>query len=224
MKKQLFYLVVLAAFSQGCSSCTSMKVYRTVQKSVNLSYNFSPTGTSTSSASLTSGDIYALFSSVDGTIEKVDISGVSLSGDINAQQNTATEASLSANITKQNSTYLLLKTSKLIKTSENGLGTDILGTDGKYVTLNNALNSLNAEGLSILSEFCRNAIVPNRAHPGQPPTISTQPPLDMKATAVVPLNQRLVGTIYIRISASVTYFKCEPMYSGLLYNDTECSQ
>ncbi|MFN8354310.1 MAG: hypothetical protein U0Y10_07690 [Spirosomataceae bacterium] len=221
MKKQFIYLFLLAIFSQGCDSCTSIKVFRTVTKTVTLTYPFNVSGgESNQSTSISSSQVFTLFG--DGntgeSLERVDVTGVSLSGEINPQQNTANQAVISATITKNGGKFLLLRSTKMIKTGSTSLDTDLLGADGKYVTFNNALNSLNTDGLTIFREFFANAIRRYGAV-----TLPNEQRLDVTATSFVSPTERLVGTVYLRITASVTYYKCEPVAVALLYNDVECN-
>lgn len=214
MKKQLFYLVVLAAFSQGCGN-SSVRIYRTVTKTIPLSYNFNTTGSSTSTATLTSSQIYDLFASGDGAyIEKVDVSGVSLSGEIDKQQNTATQAILTATVQKNSESFTtsLLNTTKLVKVTDNDFSTDLLGANSQ--TFNNAVNSLNSAGLAIFQDFVSQSISRYK--------ISSNQTLKIQVISSVSANQRFAGTVYVRINATITYYKCEQMLNWIQYNNPPC--
>lgn len=201
MKKQLFYVLFLPLISQGCEECEKKGyITRTVSKTIPLSYSFNSTGTSTSTAKLLRNDIYELFKSDDEelSLERVDVTGVTLSGEINKQQNTANEVSISARVSQKDiisTPKQLIEVIRLVKTSETELGTGNAGG----VSFNNALNSLNALGLALFSDFCSKAVS----------KYSLVFPLEIEATAVAPATQRFAGTIFIRITASVTYKKCE---------------
>lgn len=200
MKKQLFYIIFLGIFSQGCEECEKKGyVTITVSKTIPLSYSFNSTGTSTSTAKLSRDDIYELFKSDDKEVflERVDVTGVTLSGEINKQQNTAAEVSISANISQKDFSSTpkkLIEISRLVKTSETELGTS--STNG--ITFNNVLTSLNSLGLGVFRDFCSKAVS----------KFGIAFPLEIETTASAPANQRFVGTIFIRITASVTYKKC----------------
>ncbi len=201
MKKQLFYIIFLGIFSQGCEECEKKGyVTRTVSKTIPLSYSFNSTGTSTSTARLLRDDIYNLFKSDDKELflERVDVTGLTLIGEINKQQNTASEVSISAKISQKDITFTpkqLIEVSRLVKTSETTLGT--ANTGG--VSLNNVLNSLNELGLFLFRDFCAKAV-------SKYPLLF---PLEIETTAVAPATQRFAGTIFINITASVTYKKCD---------------
>ena len=212
MKKQLFYIIFLGIVSQGCEQCEEkLKIRRTVNKTVPLSYVLNTTGTSNNTAIITASQVRSLFKSDEGTIEKIDVSGISLSGEIDKQQNTAKEAQFTAHVVDVNVLYgaLLLKTTKLIKVSDNDLEMDLLGTGGKNPSFNNAISSLNEEGLKIIKDFFASV---------KPFSNSS---IGVRLDSVVPANQRLVGTVYLKITASVSYYKCEKMPVIFLNNNDD---
>ena len=199
LKRQFLY-VLLSLLSQGCQECEKKGyVTTTVTKKILLSYDFNSTGTSTSTAKLLRETIYELFKSDDKELflERVDVTGVTLSGEIDKQKNTANDIVISTTVSQKDISSKvtpLIEVSRVIKTSETGLGTGSVGG----ITFNNALNSLNALGLGLFRDFCSKAV-------GKYTILF---PLETVTTAVVPANQRFVGTIYINITASVTYRKC----------------
>lgn len=197
MKKQLFYIIFLGIASQGCEECESKgKVYTTVTKTIDLSFNFNHTGTSTSSANLTSFQIANLFAKeVKGELSGVDVKSIMLYGDINTQQNTATEATVSAKIFDVGllgTESPLLNSTKMLKNGDGDFGANF----------SSAVYSLHAQGIGIFKKYL------GQWYYGS--SILLPPPsLKVDLTATVPTNQRLVGTINMRITASVTYYTCE---------------
>jgi hypothetical protein len=227
MKKQLFYIIFLGIFSQGCKECEEkVKIRRTVNKTIALSYKFNATGSSTNMATISSNELNKIFDiESDAKLEKIDVQGVSLSGEIDKTQNTATFANLSAQVSTLISAepnvpskgVVLLKETKLIKVNETDLATDLMGVGGSFptYTFNNAISSLNQDALIIIRNFFASALFSISAALNQK--------LDVEIYSSVPPNQRLVGTVYLRLSVSVTYTQCEAMPKGLFYTDEKCN-
>lgn len=224
MKKQLFYVIFLGIFSQGCKECEEkVKIRRTVNKTISVSYNFNTTGESTNSAAIYASELYEIFDITDGEIEKIDVSGISLSGEIDKQQNTALLTKLTAQAHSSTpipgiptNAALLLNETKLIKVSETNLATDLVGTAGAIptYTFNNAINSLNPVGLKLVQGFFARSLVALK--------LGVNHKLNIEVNSSVPPNQRLVGTVYLRLAVSVTYTQCESMPIGLFATDEKC--
>ncbi|MFN8354309.1 MAG: hypothetical protein U0Y10_07685 [Spirosomataceae bacterium] len=228
MKKQLLYIILLGIFSQGCEQCEEKKkIYRTVNKVIPASFVVNTTGNSTTTATISSLKLNEIFElDEDVRIEKVVVSGISLSGEINPQQNTATKAVMSVKVNSNisgtgsntTSTQVLLNETNMIKVGEYDLGTDLIGTPQNGIipttTFNNAINSLNPAGFKIVQGFFAASVEANR--------LIGVYTLNLEAYTSVPDNKRLVGTVYLRLNASVTYYKCESMPKGLFNTDQDC--
>lgn len=225
MKKQLFYIIFLGIVSQGCKECEEkVKIRRTVNKTISVSYNFNTTGESTNSAAIYASQLNEIFDIADdGEIEKIDVSGISLSGEIDKQQNTALLTKLTAKVNSSTSIpnfntsgIVLLNETKLIKVSETDLVTDLVGTNGAIptYTFNNAINSLNPAGLKVVQSFFSGALTALQ--------LGVTHKLNVDINSSVPPNQRLVGTVYLRLSVAVTYSQCESMPKGFFYSDEKC--
>ena len=224
MKKQLFYIIFLGIVSQGCEQCEEkVKIRRTVNKVISVRYNFNTTGESTNTAAIYAGELYEIFDITDGEIEKIDVSGISLSGEIDKQQNTALLTRLTAKVNSSTpipnvptTSTVLLNETKLIKVSETDLATDLVGTTGTIptYTFNNAINSLNPAGLKVVQSFFASSLVALR--------LGVTHKLNIEINSSVPPNQRLVGIVYLRLAVSVTYTQCESMPKGLFYSDEKC--
>lgn len=225
MKKQLFYIIFLGIFSQGCKECEEkVKIRRTVNKTISVSYNFNTTGESTNTAAIYASQLNEIFDIADdGEIEKIDVSGISLSGEIDKQQNTALLTKITAKVNSSTSipnaptsSIVLLNETKLVKVSETDLVTDLVGTTGAIptYTFNNAINSLNPAGLKVVQSFFSSALTALQ--------LGVTHKLNVDINSSVPPNQRLVGTVYLRLSVAVTYTQCESMPKGLFYSDEKC--
>lgn len=218
MKKQIFYFLLLSVCSQGCDSCTKKKVTRTLNKSITLTYNLNNTGTTQSTSTYYASDIESLFQDYAGqdyTLERVDLKSFTLSGEIDKTLNTATTVQVTAVVLTDagptNATPLLSSTS-MIKVGEVGLG--VANSSG--VPLNNALNSLNSAGLAVIKKVLYDRFS-ERKFP-----VSRSYPITIRLDCQIPNNQRLVGKIYLDMSAAVSYTNCEPLPTALIYNDEEC--
>ena len=226
MKKQLFYIIFLGIFSQGCKECEEkVKIRRTVNKTISLSYKFNANGSSTNTATISSDELNKIFDiESDAKLEKIDVQGISLSGEIDKTQNTATFTNLSAQVSTLTSAepnvpskgVVLLRETKLIKVNETDLATDLMGAGGSFptYTFNNAISSLNQDALIIIQNFFTSSLFAISR-------VLTHK-LNVEIYNSVPPNQRLVGTVYLRLSVAVTYTQCESMPKGLFYSDEKC--
>jgi hypothetical protein len=216
MKKHFCVLFLLTLALQGCGNY--IQVNRTVSKVVVLPFQIDQTGKFQSTSTITGRDIVNLFDpDIFGTdratkIERFDIKSVRISGDLNTQRNTASQVNVTATVSSGSTSVLLLNETKMIRLSDSSLALDLLGAaTGGSVSLDNALATLNALGVKEIQDAIN----------GYLKNINTKP-LIVSLSGQTSSNQRMVGTITIKIDASITYSRCEEWIKFFPTGYNEC--
>jgi hypothetical protein len=205
MKKSVIFLVISLCFLCSCTSY--IKVTRTVTKTINFNYNINQTGNFTGSSSIGGTTFAQLFADADtkffsAKIEKVDVQSVSIGANL-AAGNTAQQVQVGATIESFEGKKTLLNDTKVIQLQTN-VATDILsgignvtGLNDKNITLHNAIDLLNATGAIDL----QNALKKNLSE--------LNGVVYINLNGKVPPNQKMVMSLSIQVTASVTYSSCE---------------
>ncbi|MFN8354308.1 MAG: hypothetical protein U0Y10_07680 [Spirosomataceae bacterium] len=220
MKKQLFFLLLAAYVSQGCSNY--IKVNRTVTKTITLTFNIDNTGAFNSISTISASDITNLFdpdifANHDSRIDKFDLNSINIQGIIDTQRNTATQVTVKAEVTT-GTPKALLNDTKLIRIGGNQLlqdAKDILnvatGEISKEISFENALASLQAVGVAELQKIISENLQGVNSKP-----------LSIKLSGSSLTGQRLVGTITVTMNASITYYRCEKWTDFMPLGVDEC--
>lgn len=206
MKKHILPLLVLPFL---LLSCNTIKVNRTVSKTITLSYNINSSGAFSSVSRITADKITNIFQpdfydNRDSKVERFDVNSFNIAGTINEDFNTASEVTVKAVVTTAGTTPLLNDT-KLIRIGGNKLlqnVTDLFnavtGDIKNEVSFANALLAINAVGVQKVQKIISENL----------DGVNTSG-LTIQLNGMVPEGQRLVGNITLTINATITYTRCE---------------